>query len=160
MNSLFIAYQNDERCHFVGRISSPALISFYCIFIVSLYVLYFCFCIYVYQHLKQSTGVVPRFLSGISRIGSLQPYLGINVTGLVQFGKIMSNILHSLACQNQLLRSISVKLIYQVLYLINGSLGALKKSSEKTETRIKTKQSKCYSRLVTVERGPEIKISE
>ena len=98
MNSLFIAYQNDERCHFVGCISSPALISFYCIFIVSLYVLYFCFCIYVYQHLKQSTGVVPRFLSGISRIGSLQPYLGINVTGLVQFGKIMSNILHSLAC--------------------------------------------------------------
>ena len=30
INSLFIAYENDEWCHFVGLIGSPALILFYC----------------------------------------------------------------------------------------------------------------------------------
>ena len=29
MNSLFITYKNDEWCHFVVRIGSPALISFF-----------------------------------------------------------------------------------------------------------------------------------
>ena len=38
MNSLFIAYENDESCHGVVRIiGSPALISFYCVCFVSFY---------------------------------------------------------------------------------------------------------------------------
>ena len=35
MNSLVIAYKNDEGCHFVVRIRSPALLSFYCMCVVS-----------------------------------------------------------------------------------------------------------------------------
>ena len=37
MNSLFMAYENDESCHCVVRIGSPALISFYCASFVSFY---------------------------------------------------------------------------------------------------------------------------
>ena len=51
-----------------------------------------------------------------------QPYLVINIAGLVQFGKNLSHILPPLASYNYLQRSISVKLIYQFLYLINGYL--------------------------------------
>ena len=36
MNSLFIAYKNNEWCYFVVRISSP-LIWFYCVCVVSFY---------------------------------------------------------------------------------------------------------------------------
>ena len=35
--SLFIAFKNDEWCHFVVRIGSVALISFYCVCLVSFY---------------------------------------------------------------------------------------------------------------------------
>ena len=52
---------------------------------------------YVCQYLKQSSGVVPRFLSGVSRGELLQPYLVINLPGLVQFGKNISYILLVLA---------------------------------------------------------------
>ena len=44
----------------------------------------------VCQYLKQSIGVVPRFVSDVSRGELLQPYLVINVAGLVQFGKNLS----------------------------------------------------------------------
>ena len=37
MNSLFMAYENDESCHCVVRIGSPALISFYCVCFASFY---------------------------------------------------------------------------------------------------------------------------
>ena len=37
MNSLFIAYENDESCHCVVCIGSPALISCYCLRFVSFY---------------------------------------------------------------------------------------------------------------------------
>ena len=37
MNSLFIAYENDEWCHCVVRIGSTVLILFYCACFVSLY---------------------------------------------------------------------------------------------------------------------------
>ena len=37
MNSHFMAYENDESCHCVVRIGSPALISFYCASFVSFY---------------------------------------------------------------------------------------------------------------------------
>ena len=37
MNSLFMTYENDESCHCVVRIGSPALISFYCASFVSFY---------------------------------------------------------------------------------------------------------------------------
>ena len=43
MNSLFIAYENDESCHCVVRIGSPVLISFYCVCFISFYVFIFLF---------------------------------------------------------------------------------------------------------------------
>ena len=37
MNSLFIAYENDEWCNFVVRIGSPTLISIYaCVLFLSI----------------------------------------------------------------------------------------------------------------------------
>ena len=62
----------------------------------------------------QNGGVVPRFVSGV-----LQPYLVINVTGLAHFGKKLNYIFPPVVSQNYLLQSISVKLMYQFLYLIN-----------------------------------------
>ena len=44
MNSLFIAYKNDEWCHFVVRIGSPFLTSFYCICFICFYASLFSFC--------------------------------------------------------------------------------------------------------------------
>ena len=41
MKSLFIAYRNDERCHFVVHISSPALISCVLFLSISLFFLIF-----------------------------------------------------------------------------------------------------------------------
>ena len=38
----------------------------------------------VWQYLKESSGVVPRFLSGVSRRELLHLYLVINVTGSVE----------------------------------------------------------------------------
>ena len=70
----------------------------------------------------------------------LQPYLVINVTGLVEFEKNLSFILPPLACYNYYLQQgISVKLIYQFLCLINGCLffRCLEEVFEE-ETRIKT----------------------
>ena len=48
MNSLFIAYENDEWCHFVVRIGSPALISFYGMCFISFYFfLFFLFLLWI-----------------------------------------------------------------------------------------------------------------
>ena len=47
-------------------------------------------------------GVVPRFLSGVSRGELLQPYSVINVTGLVQFGENLNYILPPLVTHNYL----------------------------------------------------------
>ena len=68
---------------------------------------------------------------------------------MVQFGK---NFLPPLASENYSQQSISVKLIYQFLYLIYGfcSLDALKKYSKKKEMRIKKEMSRCCNKLVTV----------
>ena len=41
MNSLFIGNDNDELCHCVVRVGSPALISFYCVGFVSFFFSYF-----------------------------------------------------------------------------------------------------------------------
>ena len=131
MNSLFIALENDEWCHFQVRIGSLALVSIYCVWFVSFYFFLF-FLIFLWILLLlvfkksfsilKSIGVVPRFLSGVSRGELLQYYLVINVTGLVQFGKNLNYILPPLVSYNYLQQSISVKLIYQFLYLINGYL--------------------------------------
>ena len=71
--------------------------------------------------LKIKHWAVSRFLSGV-RSELLQPYLVINVTGLVQFGKNLNYILPPLASYNYFQYSISTKLIYQFLYLINSYL--------------------------------------
>ena len=44
MNSLFIVYKNEEWYHFVVRIRSPTLISFYCVCVVCFYI-----CLYSFQ---------------------------------------------------------------------------------------------------------------
>ena len=106
--SLFIAYLEQES--FRG---SPGLVSFYCECVVTFYFsLFSYFCCEVYfccQYLWQSSVVVSKFLSRVSRSGLLQP-LVINITGLVQFEKNLSYILSPLASKNYLLQSISVKL--------------------------------------------------
>ena len=94
MYSLFIAYANDEWCRFVVHIAfgSPPLISFYCVCFASFFFLFsqfFC-----------------------------EQMAWLNQLNQVQFGKNFSYILSPLASQNYLLQSISVKLIYQFLYLI------------------------------------------
>ena len=49
MNSVFIAYENDEWYHCVVRVSSPALISFYCVcFAFFYFVLFYFFCGFCY----------------------------------------------------------------------------------------------------------------
>ena len=75
MNPLFIVFENDEWCHFVERIDSLAIVSFYCVCFVSFYLFlsFFvstitCSVIEVsLRHLKYSSGVVLRFLSGVLR---------------------------------------------------------------------------------------------
>ena len=47
INSLFIAYENDESCHCVVRTGSPALISFYCVCFVSFYFFYFLYFLWI-----------------------------------------------------------------------------------------------------------------
>ena len=49
------------------------------------------------QYLGYSSGVVPRFPSGVSRGTLLQPYLAFNVTGVVQYGKNFRYVLPPLA---------------------------------------------------------------
>ena len=47
-NTLFIAYDNNEGFHFVVRVGSPALISFYCVCFVSFYFfLFFLFFLWI-----------------------------------------------------------------------------------------------------------------
>ena len=124
MNSLFVVFENNEWCHFVVRIGSSTFISFYCaLFRFFLFLSFFSeFFWYICQYLKQSSGGVPRFLSGVSSDELLHPFLVINLPGLVQFERNLSYILPPLASQNWLQQSSSVKLIYQFLYLINGYL--------------------------------------
>ena len=56
----------------------------------------------------QYSGVVPRFLSEVLRRALLQPYLVINLPGLVQFRKNLSYILPALVSQNCLQQSVSM----------------------------------------------------
>ena len=61
-------------------------------------------------------------MSCYSFIQQLMQVAWLNQLNQVQFGKNFSYILPPLASQNYLLQSISVKLIYQFLYLIYGFL--------------------------------------
>ena len=87
MNSLFITYENDEWRHLVVHNDFPALTSFCCVCFVSfcsfLFFLSFFVSSITCRGIEISRGVVPRFLSGVSRDKLLQPDLVINVTGLV-----------------------------------------------------------------------------
>ena len=56
MNSLFIAYGDDESCHCVVRIGSPALISFYCVCFVSFYFFLFFLFFYWFYYLLRYWG--------------------------------------------------------------------------------------------------------
>ena len=109
MNSFFIAFENDEWCHFVVCFGIPVLISFYCLCFVFFHFFLFFYLFFwwirlladvlrkICQHLGYSSGVVPRFPSGVSRGTLLQPYLAFNVTGVVQYGKNFRYVLPPLA---------------------------------------------------------------
>ena len=137
MNSLFITYENDEWRHLVVHNDFPALTSFCCVCFVSfcsfLFFLSFFVSSITCRGIEISRGVVPRFLSGVSRDKLLQPDLVINVTGLVQLGKNLNHILPPLASQDYLLESNFVKLIHQffILFMVTYSLELLEKSSKK-----------------------------
>ena len=108
MNSLFITFDNNEWCHFVAPYWLPqrlfhfivcvslSSISFFSSYFLSGFY-YFLVLRYVCQYLKQSSGVVPRFLSGVSRSELLQPYFVNNLPGLVESGKNLSYALSPLA---------------------------------------------------------------
>ena len=70
----------------------------------------------------------------------LQPYLVIDVADLVQFVENLSYILPPLASYNYLWQSISVKLIYQFLYLIYGYLLFISLENVFEEERKKNKE--------------------
>ena len=93
----------------------------------------------------------PFETSGVSRGKLLQSYIVINVTGLIQFVKNLSYILPPLGSQNYLLQSISVKLIYQFLYLVNDYLffRCLEKvfEEERNENRKRISQGVTTSQL-------------
>ena len=153
MNSLFIAYVNDESCHCVVRIGSPVLISFYCMCFVS----FFFFSLWI---LLLSLGVevslsilkikqwscfwIPKwsfegwFASALLGI--------INVTGLVQFGENLSLILPPLASLELLaaeyLHDTNISNFIYHLLMITRSLDALKKSSKAKENKMRTKKEK------------------
>ena len=107
MNSLFIVYENDEWCHFVVRIGSPALISFYSVCLVSFsFFLFFSFFVssITCQGIEVSLAIIEikqwscsQVRKWSSRGELLQPYLVVNVIDLAQFGKNLSYILPSLA---------------------------------------------------------------
>ena len=107
MNFLFITFENNEWCQFVVRIGSPAFTSFYCAFRFFLYLpfflIFFLWILLLFGFevnlsiLKTKQWSCPRFLSGVSRGELLQPFLVINLPGLVQFGKNLSYILPPLA---------------------------------------------------------------
>ena len=60
--------------------------------------------------LKIKQRSVPRFLDGVSKDGLVQPYLVINVTGLVQFGKNLCYILTILTWKNLCFIEFSTKI--------------------------------------------------
>ena len=108
MNTLFIAYENNEWCLFVVRIDSPAFISFYCVCFLSvsfffLFLSYFfvyfttCLCIEVIFSILKTKQWSCSQISKWSFKRLLQPYLVINVTGLIQFGQKLKYILPPLA---------------------------------------------------------------
>ena len=113
MKSLFIAYKNDEWCHFLVRIGSPAFISCYCVCVIFFYLslfflIFFCGVYYLlrywgkFNYTFNNTAptanniVAPKFLSGVSMSWLLRS-LVINITGLIQFGRNLSYILSPLA---------------------------------------------------------------
>ena len=157
-SSLVIACENDERCYFVACIGSPTLISIYCLCFVSFCLFLFFLIFYVdsttCQSIKASLVILKikqwscsQILGGVSRGELFQSYLVINVTVFVQFGKKFSYILPLLALQNELLQTISVKLISvicQFLCLINGYLffRCLEKVIEEDRSRNKERNSR------------------
>ena len=82
--------------HFIAYVSFLSISLFFLIFWWSLYCLMRYWGKFV-KKLQKSSGVVPRFLSGVSRSELFQSYLVINVTGLAQFGKKLNYILSPLA---------------------------------------------------------------
>ena len=74
--------------HFIGCVPFLSISIFFSYFFVD-----FATCWSIkesFSILKKSNGVVQKFLNEVSRGEFLQPYLVINLTGLVQFFKILS----------------------------------------------------------------------
>ena len=92
----------------------------------------------------------------------LQPYLVINVTGLVQFRKKLSSYLHLSLRITSREQTISIKLIYQffILLMVISSLYASKKSSKKKETKIKKEIVEVLQQPIYRKKSAGIKRSE
>ena len=167
MNSLFIAYENDESCHCVVCIGSPALISFYCLrfvsfhfFLLFLFFVDFTTCLGNEVNLSileikvWSCSYIPKWRFE-GWVGSALLSI-IYVVGLVQFWEKLSYILPPLASLELLaaeyLREANTSnFIYYHLLMAICSLDALKKSSKKKEMRIKK------GKIYTVERKQKSK---
>ena len=111
------------------HIGSLVLISFYCVCFISFYFFLFSLFFWVSPDSTTCWSIEVSLETFKIKQWSCSWFLGrisrdklLNVTGFVQFGKNLSYILPPLASQNYLLRSISVKLRYQFLYLIYGYL--------------------------------------
>ena len=91
MNGIISWYVLTPQClfHFITCVSLFSISFFFSYFFCGFY--YFLVSFPILK--KQSNGVVPRFLSRVSRDELLQPYLVINLPGMVQFGKNLSYVL-------------------------------------------------------------------
>ena len=153
MNSLFIGYDNDESCHCVVRIGSPALFHFIacvlflsnCFFFFSYFCVDFTTCLGIEVSLsilkiKQWSCFQIRKWSFEGGVASAL-FSRTNVTGLVQFGGKMSYILPPLASLRLLageyLRETNISNFIYYLSMITCSLDALKKFSKRKEIRTK-----------------------
>ena len=87
----------------------------------------------------------------------------INVTGLVHLRERLSYILSPVASLELLaaeyLRETNISNCIYHLLLVICSLDGLKKSWRRKDMRIKRKNSRCYNKLITVERRQDSKRS-
>ena len=172
MNSLFTGYDNDESCHCVVGIGSPALFHFIgCVFFLSnsfFFFSYFCVdfttCLGIDVSLsilkiKQwSCSQIPKW--SFEGLVASALFTRINVTGFVQFGGKICHILPPLASLKlfaaEYLRETNISNFIYYLLMVTCSLDVLKKCSKRKETRIRKEkveelqQTAIYSRKETV----------
>ena len=86
--SLFIEFENDEWCHFVARIGSLALISFYCVCFVSFYFFLFFFLIFLWILLLFSLKDTHREIAPSNKSPALRKSTIMNVWAVGTLNRI------------------------------------------------------------------------